>query len=80
VPGRKIIASFVVGGTPHFIITGTYPPKTSTAFPAQQPTGPQASSTLLLSPLLLLGAVPAAILLLGTLWLFWWHPWKRSAG
>ncbi len=78
VPGRKIIATFLVGGTPHFIITGTYPPKTSTAFPAQ-PTGPQASSALPQSILLLVMGL-AALLLLGTLWLFWWHPRKRSAG
>ena len=69
VPGRKVIASFAVGGTPHFIITGTYPPKTSTAFPPQ-PTGPQASSSIPLS-LLLLAVVLAGLLLLGALWFFW---------
>jgi hypothetical protein len=26
VPGRQIANTFIVGGTPHFIITGLYPP------------------------------------------------------
>lgn len=79
VPGRKIIASFAVGGTPHFIITGVYPPIASPASPSQS-TGPLPSSSLPIgSLLLLLAAALAGILLLSMLWLFWRYYWKRSA-
>ncbi|HLW03502.1 MAG TPA: hypothetical protein VKT82_32955 [Ktedonobacterales bacterium] len=79
VPGRKVIASFGVGGTPHFIITGTYPPKTNTAFPTP-PAGPSSSSAISPSRLLLLLAVAlAGLVLLGALWFVWRQPRKRSA-
>ncbi len=77
VPGRSIVTSVLVGGTPHFIITGLYPPANSTISTTQQ-TATQSSSAIL-SNLPLLMALPllAAVLLLGILWLFWRRYQKR---
>lgn len=77
VPGRKIVASIAVGGTPNFIITGTYPPLSSAASPPQQIAPPAArpiSTALLLIPTTLAG-----LILLGALWLFWKYYQKRLA-
>jgi DNA-binding beta-propeller fold protein YncE len=72
VPGRSIVTSFAVGGTPHALITGLYPPTTSPT-PTSKQTAAQPSSAKSISPLLLLivAAVLAEVLLLGTLWFVW---------
>ena len=71
VPGRSITKSFAVGGTPHFIITGTYPPATS-AFSFPQQTAPPAASTLSITGfLLIISMVLAGLLVLGACWFFW---------
>ncbi len=80
VPGRSIIASIVVGGTPHFIITGLYPPANSPTLTPQQTTkSPASTQPGSLLPLIVLMAL-ASILLLSTLWLFWKNYQKRPAG
>jgi len=80
VPGRRIVTSIAVGGTPHFIITGLYPPANSpTATPQQTATSPSSAKPINLL-LLIVSVVLAGVLLLGTLWLFWSHYQKRLAG
>src|SRR5579875_1920051 len=77
--GRSILATIAVGGTPHFVITGVYPPATSSIAPTPQITSsspPSASNNLF--PLIAL-IVLAAILLPGTLWLTWRYYLKSSA-
>ena len=77
--GRSILATIAVGGTPHFVITGVYPPATSSIATTPQITSsspPPASNNLF--PLITL-IVLAAILLPGTLWLTWRYYLKSSA-
>jgi DNA-binding beta-propeller fold protein YncE len=80
IPGRSIVASIAVGGTPRFIITGLYPPvinPTSTLRQAASPPSPAMTTGRLL---LVVSMVLAGILLLCTLWLFWRYYQKRLAG
>ena len=77
IPGRSLVTSIAVGGTPQFIITGLYPPTYSPA-PASQQTVSSPSSISPLSLLLLIGSIVLALALLAaTLWLFWSHNSKR---
>lgn len=77
VPGHNIVTSIAVGGTPHFIITGLYPPaNTLASTPPQTGTGPSQAMTISPLPLIALVAL-AVILLLGMLWLFWRRYQKR---
>src|SRR2546421_990301 len=80
VPGRSIVTSIAVGGTPHFIITGLYPPEYSpTSTPQQPATSPSEAKPI--SLLLIVSTVLAGVLLLlGTLWLFWRYYQKRLTG
>ncbi len=84
VPSRSIITSIGVGGTPHFIITGLYPPINSSPSLPQQ-TATSVSTAMPIERLLLIVLmVLAGVLLLGTLWLFWrsyqkWLTGQRSA-
>jgi hypothetical protein len=75
IPGRSIVTSIVIGGTPHFIITGLYPPVSSTPSrprqtipPAQQPS----------ERIIILSTILASILLLSISWLLWKHRQKQS--
>lgn len=78
VPGRKVVSSFAVGGTPRFVITGSYPPIDTPSAPAQQTF--TLTHTLSIGRIMLLIAlVLAGCLLLGALWLYWRHYWKRVA-
>src|SRR5207247_10703860 len=80
VPGRSIVTSIAVGGTPHFIITGLYPPVYSpTSTPQQTATSPSPAKPISLL-LLIVWMVLAGVLLLGTLWLFWRYYQKRLEG
>ncbi|BCL77652.1 YncE family protein [Ktedonobacteria bacterium brp13] len=80
IPGRNIITNIKVGGTPHFIITGLYPPANSTTSTSQQ-TATQSSSAILSNfPLLIALPSLAGILLLGTLWFIWRYYQKQFAG
>ncbi|HLI07706.1 MAG TPA: YncE family protein [Ktedonobacteraceae bacterium] len=76
VPGRSVVTSIAVGGTPHFIITGLYPPATTSTPPAPQQTTISSSLSLLLLAALI---VLAVVLLLVTLWLLWRLSRKRTA-
>ncbi len=53
IPGRSIVTSIAVGGTPHFIITGLYPPVNSPTSTPQQTATPIPSAKPI-SPLLLI--------------------------
>jgi hypothetical protein len=78
IPSRSSITTIRVGGTPHFIITGLYPPVNSPVTIPQQTTNssqgtqPVFSKVLLISSILFFG-----ILLLGILWFIWRNHQKR---
>jgi DNA-binding beta-propeller fold protein YncE len=84
VPSRSIVTSIAVGGTPHFIITGLYPPVNSPPSTPRQ-AAPSPSPAKLIDRLLpIVLMVLAGILLLVTLWLLWryyqrWFVGQRSA-
>lgn len=80
VPGRSTITSIAVGGTPHFIITGLYPPVNSPTSPPQQTATPPSLARLIGLFLLMASTVLAGVLLLSTLWLFWRYYQRRLAG
>ena len=80
VPRRSAITSITVGGTPHFIITGLYPPVNSFSTTPQQtatPTSPAMPTDRLLLIFLM---VLAGVLLLSMLLLLWRYYQKRLAG
>ena len=80
VPGRSIVTSIAVGGTPHFIITGLYPPVNSpTSTPQQTAIAPSSAIPISRLLLIILTALAGA-LLLGTLSLLWRYYQKRLAG
>jgi len=79
IPGRSIVTSIAVGGTPHFIITGLYPPVNSPTTPLRQTATMPSSAKPISLLLLIVSMVLAGVLLLGTLWLFWRHYQKRLA-
>jgi hypothetical protein len=68
IPGRSAIASIAVGGTPRFIITGLYPPASSSAATPQVTPSPAPSSGNLF-PFVAVAAL-AGVLLLGALLFF----------
>ncbi len=80
IPGRSIVTSIAVGGTPHFIITGLYPPV------SVPPSVPKRTAPAPLSapssdgPLLIASTTLVAVLLLAILWLFWRSGQRRRAG
>ena len=82
VPNRSIVTSIAVGGTPHFIITGLYPPVTSPTYTSQQAAASPSPAKLTdrLLPIVLM--VLAGILLLVTLWLIWryYQKWLSDQG
>ena len=71
IPGRSIVASIPVGGTPRFIITGLYPPARAASLPTQSSASSPAPTLSggLLALFVLLVLVCAA--LLGSFWFFW---------
>ena len=79
VPGRSIVTSIAVGGTPQFIITGLYPPTNSpTSAPTQVVTQP-APATSTGSPLLIIVMMLVGVLLLLMIWLLWHRYQHRLA-
>ncbi|HEY7417216.1 MAG TPA: YncE family protein [Ktedonobacteraceae bacterium] len=70
IPGRKIITGLAVGGTPHFIITGLYPPAAASPPASQQVTTSQLSTGPVVLFFLIVSIVLAGVLLVGALWLF----------
>ncbi|HEX9132597.1 MAG TPA: hypothetical protein VF844_09910 [Ktedonobacteraceae bacterium] len=80
VPSRSIVTSIAVGGNPHFIITGLYPPLNSPiSTPRQAATSPSPAK-LIDRLLFFVLMVLAGILLLGTLWLLWRYYQKWLVG
>ena len=80
VPGRKVLSTFSVGGTPRFVITGSYPPIDSSSTPSPQTTTPSLGGISIGCPLLIISMVLAGCLLLSAIWLYWRHYLKRFAG
>lgn len=78
-PGRTTVTGITVGGTPHFIITGLYPPEnTPQSNPQQAITTP--SSTAPINRFMLIGLlVLAGVFLSGIFWLAWLYYRKRLA-
>ncbi|MDQ2887130.1 MAG: YncE family protein [Chloroflexota bacterium] len=70
IPGRSIATSIAVGGTPHFIITGLYPPVNSPTVTAPQTTSPAPTAPSNNRVLLIIVVAVAGTLLLSVLWLF----------
>ena len=77
IPGRSTVASIAVGGTPHFIITGLYPPVYTSPSGSGQTTTPSSSPQPITFSLLMISIVLVALLLLAALWLFWSYYRKR---
>ncbi len=77
VPRRSIVTSFTVGGTPHFIITGLYPPANVPLSTPQQGTIRPSSTKPFASLLLIFSLALAGVLVLGMLWLLWRNYQKR---
>ena len=82
IPSRSIVSSIAVGGTPHFIITGLYPPVNSPTPTTQQATTSPSPAKPIDRILLIVLLALAVVLLLGTLWLFWrfYQKWLSDQG
>ncbi|HEX4715635.1 MAG TPA: hypothetical protein VH164_11995, partial [Ktedonobacteraceae bacterium] len=68
-PGRSIVTSIAVGGTPHFVITGLYPPVTGSPSNSSRAASSSPKPIVSLFTMVSIGLLGA--LLLGALWLFW---------
>lgn len=71
VPGRNVITSIMVGGSPYFIITGLYPPVNSVISTPQQTATPLAPEMPISRIFLIVSMVLLGVILLGALWFFW---------
>jgi hypothetical protein len=81
VPRRSAITSITVGGTPHFIITGLYPPVNSPSTTPQQQAVTTPSSTEPIGRFQLIFLLfLAGVFLLSILLLFWRYYQRRLAG
>jgi DNA-binding beta-propeller fold protein YncE len=80
IPGRSIVSSTTVGGSPHFIITGLYPPANSTLATSQQIATQSPSAIRSNLPLLIALSALAGALVLAALWFVWRFYLKWSAG
>lgn len=79
IPERTTITSITVGGTPHFIITGLYPPATNLLTTPQQAAIPPSSTIPYGKLLLIFSLTLAGVVLLGMVWLVWRNHQKRLA-
>ena len=77
VPRRSIVTSITVGGTPHFIITGLYPPANAPQTTPQQTTNPASSTKPFGSLLLIFSLVLTGVILLVILWLVFWKYYQK---
>ncbi|HJT54954.1 MAG TPA: YncE family protein [Ktedonobacteraceae bacterium] len=77
IPGRSTITSITVGGSPHFIITGLYPPATSSTTVPESTTTPKSADLSMRFYLFMI--VLAGILVLGICWFFWSRYQRRFA-
>ncbi|MGH2497603.1 MAG: YncE family protein [Ktedonobacteraceae bacterium] len=71
IPGRSIVTGITVGGTPHFIITGLYPPENSPPSNTQSATTSPPPATPDNHFMFIGSLVLAGVLLLLILWLSW---------
>lgn len=79
IPGRSNVTSIAVGGTPHFIILGLYPPVYSSPSTPQQAATPSAWTQPINRFLLLVLMLLAGVLLAATCWLSWRYVQKGQA-
>ncbi len=80
VPGRSVVTSIAVGGTPHFIITGLYPPANNGPISAPSQTTATPSSTNALDRLFpIVWTALVVLLLLCVFWLLWRRRQRRLA-
>ncbi len=79
VPRRSIVTSITVGGTPHFIITGLYPPVNAPLTTPQQAAIPTSPTKPVGNLLFIFSLVLTGVILLGILWLIWRNYQKRLA-
>jgi hypothetical protein len=80
IPKRTAVMNIAVGGTPHFIITGLYPPATNLLTTPQQTTTPPSSTKPFGSLLLIFSLILVGIVLFGMTWLIWRNHQKRLVG
>ena len=73
IPKHRIITDITVGGSPHFIITGLYPPVNSPSSPKKAVLASTSATRTVLFGLL-------GVILLTMFWLFWRQTRKRFAG
>ena len=71
IPGRRIVTSIAVGGSPRFIITGLYPPTDSSTSSPQQTTISPSSISPSNHLTFIFSIVLSGILLLTAIWFFW---------
>ncbi len=79
IPGRSTVASIAVGGSPHFIITGLYPPASGSISAVQHTTASSSPALPMTIYLLIALIVVAGVLVLSALLLFWNRYQKRYA-
>ena len=79
IPNRSIITGITVGGSPHFIITGLYPPANAPSTALPQATAPPSPARPFGILLLIFSLVLIGVLLLVMLWLFWSNNQKKPA-
>jgi DNA-binding beta-propeller fold protein YncE len=77
IPRRNIVTSITVGGTPHFIITGLYPPAINPPTTPQQAAVPPSPARPFGILLLIFSIALAGVVLLGLYWLLWRYYHKR---
>ncbi len=80
IPGRSTVTSITVGGTPHFIITGLYPPVNSPPSNSQQTTFSPSAATPGSKLLLIVSMALAGVVLVGILYLCWRYFQQRLPG
>ena len=77
VPGRSTVADIPVGGSPHFIITGLYPPVNSPPSTSQQATSAPSANPPIDSLMLIISPGLAIVLLTSIFWLWWRYAQRR---
>ncbi len=70
IPGRSIVGSIIVGGSPSFIITGLYPPANNASAPSRQVAAGSAAMPINYLPFITL-VLLMGVFLLGIFWLVW---------
>lgn len=73
VPRRSSIATISVGGLPHFIITGLYPPVNTPVITPQQASSTTTTTQPFGSLLLIFSLILLGLLMIGT----WWFAWRN---